>query len=323
MARSDLVVSLVETGISGNLPLFVKTVEAIAEEARGKQHYHFADKLASVLSATKQESNGLKSPLSDLQNAFYEIYSEKTLESLVLPNNVLNACKELVKEHSRRELLHSYNLEPRHKILLSGPPGNGKTTLAEALANQMMLPLFVVKYEGIISRYLGETSIQLDKLFDHVKSRRCILFFDEFDAISKERGDENDSGEIKRVVNSLLKQIDNLPSHVIVIGATNHDKMLDKAMWRRFQIQLTLPQPTRSMAIHWFESFIDRVGHPLGYSPTTLAEKLKGLSFAELEEFALDVQRKYVLGLPGSENKMKSIVKGRLDFWLDRVQCKE
>lgn len=322
MARSDLVVDLVKTGISGNLPLFVKTVEAIAEEARDRQHHHFAEKLVSVLNDTKKGSGESRSPLADLQNAFYEIYCEKTLDDLILPDNVLNACKELIEEHHRRDLLRSYNLEPRHRILLSGSPGNGKTTLAEALASQMMLPLYIVKYEGIISRYLGETSQQLDRLFEHVKTRRCILFFDEFDAISKERGDENDNGEIKRVVNSLLKQIDNLPSHVIVIGATNHEQMLDKAMWRRFQLQLSLPQPTRSMAIKWFEAFIVRVGHSLGYAPSTLAEKLKGLSFAELEEFALDVQRQYVLGLPESEKKIKAIVKSRLDFWTKRVQIR-
>ncbi|MEQ3653094.1 MAG: ATP-binding protein [Glaciecola sp.] len=323
MARSDLVVNLVKTGMCGDLPLFVKTVEAIAEEARGRHHYHFADKLVTLLNETKQDSKRDRTNISDLQNAFYEIYSQKTLGDLILPEGILGACNELVEEHHRRDVLRSYNLEPRHRVLLSGPPGNGKTTLAEALANQLMLPLFIVKYEGIISRYLGDTSIQLDKLFDHVKSRRCILFFDEFDAISKERGDENDNGEIKRVVNSLLKQIDNLPSHVIFIGATNHEKMLDKAMWRRFQIQLSLPQPTRAMAIKWFESFVNRTGHSLGYAPSTLADKLSGLSFAELEEFALDVQRRYVLGLPESEMKLKTLVKSRLEFWANRADIKE
>jgi len=322
MARSDLVVSLVKTGISGDLPLFVKTVEAIAEEARGRNHFHFADKLSSLINETKSETRPLINTSDTLQNAFYEIYPHKTLSDLIIPDSVLKACNELIEEHQRRELLRSYNLEPRHRVLLSGPPGNGKTTLVEAVANQMMLPLFIVKYEGIISRYLGETSNQLDKLFEHVKSRRCILFFDEFDAISKERGDENDNGEIKRVVNSLLKQIDNLPSHVIVIGATNHESMLDKAMWRRFQLQLSLPLPSRALATRWFEAFSERVGHPLGYAPSTLAEKLKGLSFAELEEFALDVQRQYVLGLPESERKIKSITKERLDFWLQRTNLK-
>lgn len=319
MARSDLVVNLVKTGISGDLPLFVKTVEAIAEDARSRHQYHLAEKLASLLTETKQRPMELKSSLADLQNAFYEIYTSKTLEDLILPSSIVKTCRELVEEHHRRDLLRSYNLEPRHKILLSGPPGNGKTTLAEALANELMIPLFIVKYEGIISRYLGETAQQLDKLFDHAKTRRCVLFFDEFDAISKDRGDEQDNGEIKRVVNSLLKQIDQLPSNVIVIGATNHENMIDKAMWRRFQIQIHLPKPTKDMAIKWFDAFSARIGHSLGYASSTLAERLKGLSYSELEEFALDVQRRYILGLPSSEKKINSIVKERLENWKNRT----
>ncbi|MFO1369076.1 MAG: ATP-binding protein [Marinagarivorans sp.] len=320
MARSDLVLSLVTTGINGNLPLFVKTAEAIAEEARIRHQHHFAEKLAAAISENRPGADKNRGRLQELQNAFYEIYSDKTLSDLILPDTILTACHELIEEHNRRDLLRSFNLEPRHRILLSGPPGNGKTTLAQAIANQLMQPLFIVKYEGIVSRYLGETAQQLDKLFDYVKSHRCVLFFDEFDAISKDRDDDNDNGEMKRVVNSLLKQIDTLPSHVIVIGATNHEKMLDKAIWRRFQLQLSLPRPTRSLATKWFDAFSERIGHSLGYSSATLSEKLEGLNFSELEEFALDVQRRYVLGLPESEKKIKAIVKDRLAIWVERAQ---
>ncbi|MEJ2065744.1 MAG: ATP-binding protein, partial [Reinekea sp.] len=208
MARSDLVLSLVKTGMNGDLPLFVKTAEAIAEEARTRQHYHFAEKLTSVLTESRSSNVDAShmAGISNLQNAFYEIFCQKTFNDLIIPTDILNAARELVEEHNRRELLRSYNLEPRHRILLSGPPGNGKTTLAEAIANHLALPFYIVKYEGIISRYLGETAQQLDQLFEHIKTRRCVLFFDEFDAISKDRGDENDNGEVKRVVNSLLKQ---------------------------------------------------------------------------------------------------------------------
>ncbi|MEJ2062907.1 MAG: hypothetical protein P8X74_06485, partial [Reinekea sp.] len=103
------------------------------------------------------------------------------------------------------------------------------------------------------------------------------------------------------------------------VGATNYDQALDKAIWRRFQLQLKLPQPTRAMAIEWFDGFAQRIGHPLGYASSTLADKLKGLSFAELEEFGLDVQRKYVLGLPESEQKIKQITKNCLEFWSKRM----
>ena len=323
MARADLVVNLVETGIKGDLPRFKKTAEAIAAEASARHHYHLADKLKNILTSTEVVDRRGVTFNTDLQNAFYEIHTQKTLEDLTLPSHIVSSVREVIEEHSRRDLLRTYNLEPRHRILLSGPPGNGKTTLAEALANHLMLPFYTVKYEGIINRYLGETAQQIDKLFEHIKTQRCVLFFDEFDAIGKEREDTNDNGEMKRVVNSLLKQIDLLPSHVVVIGATNHEQMLDKAIWRRFQIQINVPSPTVKMATSWFKSFEERIGHKLGYAPSTLARKLSGISFAELEEFALDVQRKYVLGLPESEKNIKQITSQCLNSWSNRFKAED
>ncbi|MCL2893746.1 AAA family ATPase [Brenneria tiliae] len=315
MARADLVLNLVETGIRGDLPRFKKTAEAIAAEATARHQHILADKLKTILTSTPVAQGRRFTHDAELQNAFYETQPQRTLSDLVLPDDVTAQFQELVEEHARRDLLRSYNLEPRHKLLLCGAPGNGKTTLAEALANHLALPFFTVKYEGIINSFLGQTAQQIDRLFEFIKTQRCVLFFDEFDAIGKEREDVNDNGEMKRVVNSLLKQIDMLPSHVVFVGATNHESMLDKAIWRRFQIQLNIPSPTQKMAVRWFELFEERIGHSLGLAPSTLARKLAGLSFSELEEFALDVQRKYVLGLPESENKITDIANRCVTLW--------
>lgn len=320
MARADLVLNLVETGMKGDLLRFRKTAEAIAAEASARHQYILADKLKTILTSSPTEDGRKFTNDSALQNAFYELTPQKTLDDLILPGNILSIMGEVVEEHARRDLLRSYNLEPRHKLLLSGPPGNGKTSLAEALANHLSVPFFTVRYEGIINSYLGQTAQQIDRLFDFIKTQRCVLFFDEFDAIGKEREDFNDNGEMKRVVNSLLKQIDLLPSHVVFIGATNHDAMLDKAIWRRFQVQALIPAPTMNLAARWFEMFEAQSGHTLGLSPTTLARKLAGLSFAELEEFALDVRRKYVLGLPDSESKIKAIATRCVAEWSERYR---
>lgn len=320
MARADLVVNLVETGIQGDLPRFKKTAEAIAAEAKARHHYHLADKLQSILSATTSLAGTGYTHDVDLQNAFYQLPTQRTLSDLILPDDIVETVSEVVQEHARRDILRTYNLEPRHKLLFSGPPGNGKTSLAEALANHLSVPFFTVKYEGIINRYLGETAQKIDRLFDHIKTQRCVLFFDEFDAIGKEREDANDNGEMKRVVNSLLKQIDLLPSHVVIVGATNHEGMLDRAVWRRFHVQVNIPSPTQSLATKWFESFESRIGHSLGYAPSTLARKLSGLSFAELEDFALDIQRKYVLGLPESEKNVRKITEKCLKKWAIRYK---
>jgi AAA+ superfamily predicted ATPase len=176
-----------------------------------------------------------------------------------------------------------------------------------------MVPLLIVRYEGVVGTYLGETAVRLRRLLEHASTRKCVLFFDEFETLGKERGDRHETGEIKRVVSSLLMQIDSLPSHVVVIGATNHAELLDRAVWRRFQIRMTLPEPTRARLAEWFANFERRIKMPLGYAPETLAKKLSGLNFAEAEEFGASVFRQYVLEQPDSN--IKKIVDRTLKNW--------
>ncbi len=144
-----------------------------------------------------------------------------------------------------------------------------------------------------------------------------MLFFDEFDILGKERGDTYETGEIKRVVSSLLLQIDALPSHVVVVTATNHAELLDRAVWRRFQLRLSLPGPTLEQRTAWFDRFQERLGCPLGMTSKTLATKLQVDSFSDLEQFCEDVHRRYVLSLPNS--KIQSVISDRLKQWKSRV----
>jgi len=318
MARSDLLVALVRAGAKGDPALFRKTVEAIVAEERAKQHHVLADKIAETLQEDGRPLNHKSLSLDpQINNLFVEATPRRSLSDLVLPDLVLQACSELIDEHTRRDLLRSYNIEPRHRVLLAGPPGNGKTSLAGAIAEALMIPLITIRYEGVIGSFLGETASRLRRLFDHVRTRQCVLFFDEFDTLGKERGDPHDTGEIKRVVSSLLLQVDDLPSHVIVMTATNHPELLDRAVWRRFQLRLQLPMPSPIQV----EAWLDRLESGLGFSlksPTrSLAEKLGGASFAELEEFGTDILRRWVLGKPNVD--VKQIVNDRLKMWQDRV----
>ena len=320
MARADLLLELVRAGAKGDQPLFRKSLEALVAEERTKQHHVLAERLAAHLNSGRPpNANGSPSLArrnGPVAGSYHEIYSERRLDSLVLQPSVLRAARELVEEFRRTDLLRAHNLEPRHRVLLTGPPGNGKTSLAEALATELAVPLFAVRYESVIASYLGETAVRLSRLFDEVRTRRCVLFFDEFDVVGKERGDVHETGEIKRVVSSLLLRIDDLPSHVVVVTATNHPELLDRAVWRRFQLRLNLPPPTLPLAEEWFRRFEKRLDEGLGYSPATLAKRLRGLSFSELEQFALDVQRQYVLALPCRD--VRAIVGERLKQWKDR-----
>lgn len=310
MARADLLCELIKAGLIKDDVSFRKAAEAISAEERAKQHEILANKITELLNNNQYRSNKETKNTTqfisnnNIQNhLFIEKIPTKRLDQLMLPENVYKSCKELIEEQTRTDLLRSYGLEPRNKILLIGPPGNGKTSVAEGIAEALMLPLLTVNYESIIGAYLGETASRLSKLFEYAKTRQCVLFFDEFDTIGKERGDQHETGEIKRVVSSLLLQIDALPSYVITIAATNHDSLLDKAVWRRFQIKLELPKPTRNNLEHWFAYFEKKMNFCFGLEPSTLAKKLYGKSYAEAEEFALAVYRQYVLRLPNGKAK--------------------
>lgn len=304
MARADLLCDLIKSGITGESLSFRKAAEAICAEERAKQHEVLAKKIEDILKTSNLQMQR-KEPLTQAFsingngiNLFQETVPERRLDQLFLSDGIKQSCNELVEEQMRADLLRSYGVEPRNKVLLVGPPGNGKTSLAEALATSLMVPLYVVKYESLIGAYLGETASKLAKLFEYVKTRQCVLFFDEFETLGKERGDQHETGEIKRVVSSLLLQIDALPSYVVVVAATNHEALLDQAAWRRFQIKLELKKPSRRNLELWFSTFEKRTGFSFGLEPTTIAKKLLGQSYAEAEEFALSVYRQYILRSP-------------------------
>lgn len=316
MARADLLIQLIQSGLHSDRTRFRKVVESIIAEERSKQHKVLAEKFEDLLHSTSSVAPRTNGPIvtnQRVENLVQEIVPQCKIDDLILPTEVRQISYELTQEHHRRDLLRSYNLEPRNRVLLIGPPGNGKTSLAEAIAEALLLPMFLVRYDSVVGTYLGETANRLRRLIDYASTRNCVLFFDEFETLGKERGDTHETGEIKRVVSSLLMQIDTLPSHVVVIGATNHPELLDRAVWRRFQVRMALPEPTRARLAEWFGKFEKRINVPLGYAPETLAKKLYGVNFSEAEEFGATVFRKYILEQPDSN--MKSIVGRTLKLW--------
>lgn len=312
MARADILLSIVKSAIGNDNLSLRKAVEALAADERSKNHRILADRLTEILSVQNNQIS--KSPSTFIQNGtrdlVYEIIPEKRFSDLVLERDVLEICREVVEEHHRADLLGSYGIEPRHRLLFAGPPGNGKTTLAEAIASELMYPLIVVRYENIIGSYLGETASRLQKVFETARSRKCVIFLDEFETLGKERGDTRETGEIKRVVSSLLLQIDRLPSHTVVITASNHPELLDRAVWRRFQVKVQLSSPTKEQVVQFIKSFEERTGFKFKMPYTALADKLAGISFSEIEEFCTDVLRRCVLS--HTQDNPKEMIKSRI-----------
>jgi hypothetical protein len=314
MARSDLIINLVKAGVKGNTADVRATAEAIAADERAKKHTGVADRITRALrTAQPANSNGQQksSPrIRDGSGGIQRLEPRRSINDLYLDPAVRSACDELIEEQRRADVLRAHGLEPRHRLLLEGPPGNGKTSLAEGLAYELALPLLTVRYESIVTSYLGETAQRLRRLFDYVRTEPCVLFFDEFDAIGKERGDIHETGEIKRVVTTLLLQLDDLPSYCILIGATNHAELLDRAAWRRFELRLELATPTTKQLISYFSDQLDQLEGSHGYTPKRLCETVSPRSFSEAEAFFLDVKRRFVLAQGNRE--LQSILDDRI-----------
>lgn len=321
MARSDLLISLIKTGKGTPNPRFRQAVEALIAEERAKKHTMFADQLAA---AYANGANGQPQPISSspspIADLVYETSSDRAFDSLILPRTVAKECRALIEEHRRADLLRSFGLAPRHRVLLVGPPGNGKTSLAESLAKELMVPMLSIRYEGIIGSYLGETATRLRKVFDYARQRACLLFFDEFETLGKERGDEHETGEIKRVVSALLLQIDSLPPHVVVVTATNHRELLDRAVWRRFQLRLELPRPTQQQATEFLDRLFAQLDFARDLQASIFAKTFRGACYSDIEDFVRDLARRYVLAIPNGD--VQKIARDRLAAWKSRA-CSE
>lgn len=305
MAQASLICELIRAGLNGDEAAFQRASEAVSADEKAKKHQQLSERIDAMLEEHHQSSKGRQALTAGVQRVdfFRQVEPRRTLDELVLPENVLRFTRELIEEQEEAEFLRGHGIEPRNKVLLMGPPGNGKTTLAEAIAFSLRFPFYTVRYEALIGSYLGETAGQLDRLFSVAKYQPCVLFFDEFDTLGKERGDSQETGEIKRVVSSLLLQIDALPSHVVIICATNHEDMLDRAAWRRFQLKLHLPNPGKADIAIWLDNFERTMQFDLGYDTNKLADLLAHKSFADVEELATAVYRRYLISRATAKSK--------------------
>ena len=239
--------------------------------------------------------------LSDLpmntkdQSKLIKIEEPIKIQAPILDANVREGLERFINEQNNIEELLKFNVKPSNTLLLYGEPGVGKTYSAKWLAFKMGKPLMILDIASVISSYLGETGTNLKKVLEYAKENNCILFLDEFDAIAKKRDDSKDIGELKRIVNVLLKELEEWPINSIVIAATNHPKMLDKAIWRRFDMKLEIPVPDKKNRKKIIEqellSYLKIEKEFIDF----IVEQTEGINAAELVRYCDSVKRTHVL----------------------------
>lgn len=202
--------------------------------------------------------------------------------------------RDFIEDASNAELLTSKGISTRLSLLLSGPPGTGKSLLAGHVAAQLNKPLYVVRLDSVVSSFLGDTAKNLRSVFDFIPNRNAVLFLDEMDAVAKVRDDKNELGELKRVVNTLIQGLDSLDDRSIIIGATNHAQLLDAAIWRRFPYKIELASPSLDVRIDLWKNFL-QIDDSENSNSILLAKISKGLTGAEIEDISLSARRHALL----------------------------
>lgn len=220
--------------------------------------------------------------------------SENNIDVILSKENKDN-LETFILSYKNADKLNSMGIGVSNTLLLYGPPGCGKTQCAYLIARELSLPLVIARLDSLISSYLGTTAKNIRALFDFAQKMPCVLFLDEFDAIAKARDDSNELGELKRVVNSLLQNVDAMSTDSLLIAATNHDKLLDSAVWRRFEYKLRIELPDTKAIIEMIDLFT-RNGHNLSdKEKNELATALSGLSGANIEEILMKAMRKAII----------------------------
>lgn len=296
MAAADQIKGLIKSFTEGDDDRFYATAMQIAASEARKGHRTIAEELKKLIDSAKKDRktqvtikrlpvNAAQKELNDL----LELVQPKVgLKDMVLDRNIRHKIQRILDEQKQFDLLRQNNLFPRKKLLLSGPPGCGKTMSAHVIAHELGLPLFIIRLDGLMSRYMGESIAKLRLVFDAMEDFRAVYLFDEFDSIGTTRGQGNDVGEIKRVLNSFLLQIEKDDSNSIVIAATNIPETLDKALFRRFDDIISYPLPDEKQILEFYKKQFVQVKKSIDLPFEKLAKESIGLSFADIEKVTTD-----------------------------------
>lgn len=283
-------------------------LQAAAREAKAGHHLLANDIKKAVDISREKTSQGnvtvLAQPRGELAGLVEATNPHVRLQQLVAPNELVEQIKQVLAEQRQRKNLLDHGFSPAHRLLLEGPPGTGKTMTAAVFATELGIPMLTIRLDSLLSKFMGETASKLRLIFDSVAQRRGVYLFDEFDALGADRSG-NDVGEARRILNSFLVFLEEASSESIVIAATNHRTILDKALFRRFDAVLTYELPDARHATTVMKARLGSLAH--GTSMAKLGEYTAGLSHAELVK-AAETAAKSVLLRGGNHVERKDII---------------
>lgn len=296
MASSEQIKALIKSHVSRDDGQFYSVAMQVAAHEAKLGHGKFAEELRDMIDAGKirlrQDTSGKLVPISGALNSSIKHRGElaslltvthpvSRLNDMVLDELAVHQLARIIKEQRLLARIKEHGLSPRRKLLLVGPPGTGKTMTASALAGELGIPLFLVRLDSLITKFMGETAAKLRQVFDAIADVRGVYFFDEFDAIGSQRGAANDVGEIRRVLNSFLQMIEHDQSNSLIIAATNHPEALDSALFRRFDDVIEYHLPTPAQALDLIRSRLGSFATK-PFKKDGLVDQAKGLSYAEI-----------------------------------------
>ena len=292
MASSEQLKALIKSYVSRDDGHFYSVAMQVAAHEAKLGHGKLAEELRDMIDTAKarigQDASGklvaigsAAKPRGELANLLTVTYPANRLADMVLDEQASIQLQRIIKEQRLLVRIKEHGLSPRRKLLLVGPPGTGKTMTASALAGELGIPLFLVRLDSLITKFMGETAAKLRQVFDAIADLRGVYFFDEFDAIGSQRGSANDVGEIRRVLNSFLQMIEHDHSNSLIIAATNHPEALDHALFRRFDDVVQYRMPTSDQALDLIRSRLGLFASK-PFKTEGLAAQAEGLSYADI-----------------------------------------
>lgn len=293
LARADQIKALIQSHLQKDSEHFVTVALQLAASEARKGHSALANDIRNLIDSDKKNPMRVISISGDLDDLVQLKPTPNNFSSLVVSRDIKVKLKRIVREYFQSEKLAKHGLANRRKILLYGPPGTGKTMTAGVLAKKISRPLFVVQIDRLVTKYLGETSAKLRQIFTLIRERPGVYFFDEFDAIGSDRGGDDDVGEMRRVLNSLLQFIELDNSNNLIIAATNRVSSLDSALFRRFDDLLSYDKPERQEIELLIRNRLNVFA--TNYCFETLVKASENLSHAEITQACNDALKCAIL----------------------------